>query len=69
MPEIFAQPLAPSCYRLFPDHGIAKFQWLGPDTFLPHARDTRTREPPHSEHVQLVCKDESRGQGACARQN
>jgi len=42
MPEILAQPLSPTCYRLFPDPGIAEFQWLDPDPFLP-ARATRAR--------------------------
>jgi hypothetical protein len=70
MPEILAHPLSWSCYRLFPDPGIEEFQRLDPDPFLPRACDMRTREPPHSERVRLVCdKEEDRGQGACARQN
>jgi hypothetical protein len=70
MPEILADPLSLSCYRLFPDPGIEEFQWLGPDPFLPRARDTRTQEPPHPEGVRLVYnKEESGGQRACARQN
>ena len=54
MPELLAQPLSLSCYRLFPDPGIEEFQRLDPDPFLPPARDMRTREPPHSERVRLV---------------
>jgi len=51
MTEILSLPLSPSCYRLFPDPGIAEYQWLGLDPFLPRARHTRTREQPHSERV------------------
>jgi len=71
MPRILAQPLSPPCYRLFDDPGIAEFQWLGADPFLPpRAARARAREAPHSECVRLVCnKEESRGQRACARQN
>jgi hypothetical protein len=38
MPEIFADPPAPSCYRLFPGPGIGEFQRLDPNPFLPRAR-------------------------------
>jgi len=80
MPEIFAQPLSPTCYRLFPDPGIAEFQWLGSGPFLPRARTREAphsdlpracaREAPHSERLRLVCdKGGTRGQRACARQN
>jgi hypothetical protein len=43
MPEIIADPLLPSRYQLFLKPGIQESQQLGPDPFLPHARDARGR--------------------------
>src|SRR5260370_1770540 len=43
MPEIVADPLLPSCYLLFFRPGIEESQSLGPDPFLPRARDARGR--------------------------
>jgi uncharacterized protein DUF5681 len=44
MPKIVADPPVPSsCYRLFPGSGIEESQRLGPDPFLPRARDARGR--------------------------
>src|SRR5712671_918684 len=43
MPEIVSDPPLPSCYRLFPAPGIQVSQQLGPDPFLPRARDARGR--------------------------
>ena len=43
MPEIAAGPLSPSCYHLFFGPGIEEYQRLGPDPFLPRARDARER--------------------------
>jgi hypothetical protein len=43
MPDIVADPLMPSCYRLFPRPGIQESQLLAPDPSLPHARDARVR--------------------------
>src|SRR6266446_10305020 len=43
MPEIIADPPLPSCYHLFPRPGIQESQQLGPDPFLPRARDARGR--------------------------
>src|SRR5260370_37448368 len=43
MPEIVADPLLPSCYHVFPRPAIQQFQQLGPDPFLPRARDERGR--------------------------
>jgi hypothetical protein len=43
MPEIVADPLLPSCYHLFPRPGIEEFQQLGPDPYLPRAREARGR--------------------------
>ncbi len=43
MPEIIADPPLPSCYHLFPRPEIQESQQLGPDPFLPHARDARGR--------------------------
>jgi hypothetical protein len=39
MPEIVADPLFPSCYHLFLRTGIQEIQSLGPDPFLPRARE------------------------------
>jgi hypothetical protein len=39
MPEIVADPLSPSCCHLFLRPAIQPFQQLGPDPFLPRARD------------------------------
>ena len=58
MPKILAQLPSPSCYRLFPDPGIANFQWLGPDPFLPRARHAHVHGSPHSERAQFVCNKE-----------
>jgi hypothetical protein len=41
MPEIVADPLLPYCYHLFPGPGMQEFQEVGPDPFLPRARDGR----------------------------
>src|SRR6266436_6204635 len=43
MPEMIADPLLPSRYQLFLKPGIRESQQLGPDPFLPHARDARGR--------------------------
>src|SRR5260370_40729325 len=43
MPDIVADPLLLSCYHLFPRPAIQQFQQLGPDPFLPRARDERGR--------------------------
>jgi hypothetical protein len=43
MPEALADPPAPSCYRLLPEARIQESQRLGPDPFLPRARDGRGR--------------------------
>jgi len=43
MPEIIADPLLPSCCHLFSGPGIQESQLLGPDPFLPRARDARGR--------------------------
>ena len=43
MPKIVADSPAPSCYRLFPEPRIEESQRLGPDLFLPRARDARGR--------------------------
>ena len=43
MPEISADPPAPSCYRLFREPGIEESQPLDPDPFLPRARDAGGR--------------------------
>jgi hypothetical protein len=43
MPEIVADPLLPSCYHLSSRPGIQESQRLGPDPFLPRARDARER--------------------------
>jgi len=43
MPEIIADPPLPSCYHLFPRPEIRESQQLGPDPFLPLARDARGR--------------------------
>ena len=45
MLEIVADPLTPSCYRLFPGPGIHEFQWLGRDLLFPraHARERVAR--------------------------
>ena len=43
MPEIIADPPLPSRYQLFPRPGIQESQQLGPDPFLPRARDVRGR--------------------------
>ena len=43
MPTIVADPPAPSCYRLHSGTGIEESQQLGPDPFLPRARDARGR--------------------------
>ena len=42
MPEIVADPLSPSCCRLFRRSGIEEYQPLGPDLLLPRARRVRT---------------------------
>jgi Family of unknown function (DUF5681) len=39
MPEIVADPPSPSCCHLFLTPGIERFQQVGPDPFLPRARD------------------------------
>ena len=39
MPEIVADPPSPSCCHLFLTPGIQQSQQLGPDPFLPRARD------------------------------
>ena len=41
MPEIVADPPSPSRYPLFCEAQIEESQRLGPDPFLPPARDTR----------------------------
>jgi hypothetical protein len=43
MSEIVADPPDTSCYLLFSGPGIEEFQSVGPDPFLPRARDTRGR--------------------------
>jgi hypothetical protein len=43
MPEIAADPPASSCYRLYPRPRFEESQLLGPDPFLPRARDARGR--------------------------
>src|SRR5580704_2415760 len=43
MSEIVADPLLPSCHPLLSKSGIEEYQSLGPDPFLPRARDTRGR--------------------------
>jgi hypothetical protein len=43
MPEIVADPPLPSRYQLFPRPEIQESQQLGPDPFLPRARDARGR--------------------------
>src|SRR6266849_189624 len=43
MPEIVADSILLSCYHLFPRPGIQGSQLLGPDLFLPLARDARER--------------------------
>jgi hypothetical protein len=43
MPEIVADPPAPSCYHLFPEPGTQESQRLDPDLFLPRARGARGR--------------------------
>jgi hypothetical protein len=43
MSEIVADPLLPSRYQLFLRPGIQESQQLGPDPFLPRARDARGR--------------------------
>ena len=43
MPEIIADPLLPFCYQLFPRPEIQESQQLGPDPFLPRAREARGR--------------------------
>ena len=45
MSEIVADPLLPSRYQLFLRPGIQESQQLGPDPFLPRARDARGRLP------------------------
>jgi hypothetical protein len=41
MPEIVADPLSLCCWPLLSEPGIEESQLLGPDRFLPHARDAR----------------------------
>lgn len=41
MLEIAADPPFSSCYCLYPTPGIQEYQKLGPDPFLPCARDGR----------------------------
>jgi len=43
MPEIVADPPAPSCSLLLSETGIQESQSLGPDPFLPRARNARGR--------------------------
>jgi hypothetical protein len=43
MPEIVADPPLPSRYQLFSRPEIQESQQLGPDPFLPRARDARGR--------------------------
>src|SRR5271155_2575822 len=43
MSEIVADPPDPSCYLLFSGPGIEESQSVGPDPFLPRARDARGR--------------------------
>ena len=43
MPEIAVGPPSPSCCRLLPGPGMQESQRLGPDPFLPRARDPRGR--------------------------
>jgi Family of unknown function (DUF5681) len=43
MPNIIADPPDPPCYSLFYEPGIVEYQLLGPDRFLPRARDPRGR--------------------------
>jgi hypothetical protein len=41
MPEAIADPLSRCCSLLLSEPGIEEFQQLGPDRFLPRARDAR----------------------------
>src|SRR5690242_21470173 len=43
MPHLVADPLSLSCFHLFCEPGIQKYQWLDPDPFPPPARDARGR--------------------------
>src|SRR6266446_2552660 len=43
MPEMVTHPPDSSCCHLFPRPGIQGSQRLGPDRFLPRARDARAR--------------------------
>jgi hypothetical protein len=43
MPEIATDPPTSSCYRLYSRHRFQESQLLGPDPFLPRARDARGR--------------------------
>jgi hypothetical protein len=43
MPEIAADPPAPSCYRLYPRPRFEEPQRLGPDPLLPRARRARAK--------------------------
>jgi hypothetical protein len=43
MPEIVCDPPSPCCYPLLSEPGIEESQSLGPDLFLPRARDARGR--------------------------
>ena len=43
MPEAIADPPSPCCSKLLSEPGIEESQSLGPDRFLPRARDARGR--------------------------
>jgi hypothetical protein len=43
MPEIDADPPSPFCSPLFFGPGVQESQLLGPNPFLPRARDARVR--------------------------
>jgi hypothetical protein len=45
MPETATDPPAPSCYRLYRKPRFQESQLLGPDLFLPRARDARAFSP------------------------